>query len=111
MIMEIEAAHTITDSYTRIVIFLKSNGEPVDADITAIVSFTESGIEQERIFLPLSGHGEPIDPVYPENESRFVSRIEKGIYQVLVKGKVSGASARILARQGTYITEKVLELK
>lgn len=71
-----------TKTFFRAVIFLKDNGIDADADISATFILPKN---KEIIFLP--GRAGAQNYVYPESTSRFVHRIEKGIYIVHSRNK------------------------
>ena len=80
--LEIQLIPQKTKKFFRAVIFLKDKGADADADTS--VSFHMPG-NKEIIFLP-EGNGTP-NYMYPESTSRFVHRIEKGVYLIHSRNK------------------------
>lgn|GEM_PF-1877970 len=80
--LEIQLVPQKTKKFFRAVIFIKNDGADSDADVS--LSFQMPG-GKEIIFLP-EDVGAP-NYVYPESTSRFVHRIEKGIYLVHSRNK------------------------
>lgn len=75
--LEIQLVPQKTKKFFRAVIFIKDNGADVKADVSLLFQMPGG---KEIIFLP-EDSGAP-NYVYPESTSRFVHRIEKGIYLV-----------------------------
>ena len=115
--MRISATHTIDESITRIIIFVRNNNnENIDADVSVIIS-EES---KEHIFLPKPEdlNNQKIDPVYPgidaNSENRFVSRIDKGIYQVILKNTRNSnliRNVKIITKTQKSRKEKTIHIK
>lgn len=89
--LEIQLVPQKTKRFFRAVIFLKDNGADADADVS--LSF-QTGGGKEIIFLPEAG-GAP-NYVYPESSSRFVHRIEKGIYLIHSRNKELFSAKKIV---------------
>ena len=71
-----------TKKFFRVVIFLKEKGVDVDATLSVTFQLPRS---REVIFLPAAKGAQ--NYVYPESSSRFIHRIEKGIYLIHSKNK------------------------
>lgn len=105
--LEVQAVPQKTKKFLRVVIFLKDNGADADADIS--VSFHLPG-GKEIIFLPVSPASAP-NYIYPESTSRFVHRVEKGIYLVHSRNRSIFSSKKIEANllyKGKKITRSFI---
>lgn len=100
--LEIQVVPQKTKKFLRAVIFLKDKGLDVDADIS--VSFQLPG-GKEIIFLPVSPDSAP-NYIYPESTSRFVHRVEKGIYLVHSRNRIL-FSAKKISVDALYKNEKI----
>ena len=89
--LEIQLIPQKTKKFFRAVIFLKDNGVDVQADVSLSFQF---GGGKEIIFLPEAG-GAP-NYAYPESSSRFVHRIEKGIYLIHSRNKELFSAKKIV---------------
>ena len=99
--LEIQVVPQRTKKFLRAVIFLKDKGADADADVS--VSFELSG-GKEIIFLPESGAAP--NYVYPESTSRFVHRIEKGIYLIHSRNRALFPAKKIVVNV-LYRGEKI----
>ncbi|MBU4246726.1 MAG: hypothetical protein ABIF85_05750 [Nanoarchaeota archaeon] len=99
--LEIQVVPQKTKKFLRAVIFLKDAGIDVDADVS--VSFQLPG-GKEMIFLPESSDAP--NYIYPESTSRFVHRIEKGIYLLHSRNRAL-FSAKKIAVNVLYKREKI----
>ncbi len=89
--LEIQLIPHKTKKFFRAVIFLKDNGADVQADVS--LSF-QMPAGKEIIFLPEAG-GAP-NYAYAESSSRFVHRIEKGIYLIHSRNKALFSAKEIV---------------
>lgn len=88
--LDIQLVPQITKSFFRAVIFLKNAGKDVDADISVAFLLPEGC---EIIFLPNPDNS--VNYIYPESTSRFVHRIEKGIYIIHSRNKAIFSAKKI----------------
>ncbi|VVB61143.1 Uncharacterised protein [uncultured archaeon] len=89
--LEIQVIPQITKKFFRVVIFLKDHGIDADADISATFILPHN---KEIIFLPTPD--KKINYVYPESTSRFIHRIERGIYMIQSKNKAIFLAKKII---------------
>ncbi len=88
--IDIQLVPQISKSFFRAVIFLKNAGKDIDADISVVFQLPEG---REIIFLP--NPDDSINYIYPESTSRFVHRIEKGIYIIHSRNKILFSAKKI----------------
>lgn len=100
--LEIQVVPQKTKKFLRAVIFLKDKGVDTDADVS--VSFQLPG-GKEIIFLPLSSGSAP-NYIYPESTSRFVHRVEKGIYLLHSRNRALFSAKKIVVNV-LYKREKI----
>ncbi len=101
--LEIQVIPQITKKFFRIVIFLKDHGIDADADISTAFILPHN---KEIIFLPAPD--KKINYVYPESTSRFIHRIERGIYMIQSKNKEIFLAKKIVvdAKYGDKVYRK-----
>lgn len=89
--LDIQLIQQKTKKFFRAVIFLKDKGIDADAGISA--TFHLQGA-RELIFLPASSGD--MNYVYPESTSRFVHRIERGIYLIHSRNRLIFSANKIV---------------
>lgn len=107
--LSIQLIPRVTKGLFRVVVFVKDgSGKNIDADISLVAKLSGG---KEAIFLPAPKH-ENLDFVYPENSSKFLHRLEQGIY-VAQSGDEKLSSAKEIvarARAGNEKIEKIARL-
>lgn len=105
--LEIQLVSQKTKKFLRAVIFLKDKGADVDADISVSCQLPGG---KEVIFLPESpARSAAPNYIYPESTSRFVHRIEKGIYLVHSRNRTL-FSAKTISVDAFYKNEKICNI-
>ncbi len=107
--LSIQLIPRVTKGLFRVVVFVKDrSGKNIDADISLVAKLSEG---KEIVFL-MAPKSEKLDFVYPENSSKFLHRLEKGIYLAQSKNKslLSVKEIVVRARVGNEKIEKIARL-
>lgn len=107
--LQIQLIPRVTKGLFRVVVFVKDrSGKNIDADISLVVKLPSG---KEAVFLLAPKH-EKLDFVYPENSSKFLHRLEQGIYVAQSRDKKLSSAKEIVARArvGNEKIEKTIRL-
>lgn len=103
--LQVQIIPRATGDFFRAVVFVKdAKGKNIDADISLVAKLIGG---REAIFMAAPKSGK-VNSAYPEGGSKFLHRIEKGIYVAQSKSKklADVREIEVMARVGKERAEK-----